>query len=237
MKKLLLITMLYAIAISNLNAQIKTSKTLRNTQNLNLVIPPPPPPPPANSKTSDPISNTGVAASITHYYLSSAKVNIFTGNDNKELPSTMNVNLYRLSRSNYETKGDGPTLMYTYLMQGDNKQELKPNSNSEIALNNLSSFPYTFPGGTNEGYRYYEIALEYIQINGLQLSIEYIPNFILDAWKIEKVVLTLEFKDLNGNPHPTMATVTIPFLNANALLKDGNYKLVCETDKFLMPRN
>ncbi len=221
--------------MGNLNAQIKTSKTLRNTQNLNLVIPPPPPP--TISKTSDPISNTGVAANITHYYLSSAKVNIFTGNDNKELPSTMNVSLYRLSRSNYATEGDGPTLMYNYIMQGDNKQEFKPNSNSEIALTNIYSFPYTFPGGTSEGYRYYEIALEYIQINGLQLTIYYSPNFILDAWKIEKVVLMLEFKDLNGNPHPTMATVTIPFMNAYALLKDGNNILVCETDKFLMPRN
>lgn len=182
-----------------------------------------------------PTNNT--PASITHYYLSSAKVNIFTGNDNKELPSIISVNLYRLSRSRYATEGDGPTLMYNYMMQGTNKQEFKPNSNSEIELTNIYSFPYTFPGGSGEGYRYYEIALESIQTNGLQLKIDYSPNFILDAWKIEKIILTLEFKDLNGNPHPTMATVTIPFLNASALLKGGNNILVCETDKYLMPKN
>lgn len=177
-------------------------------------------------------------APVTTYYLCSAKVNIFTGNDNKELPSIVNLNLYRLSKSRFASAGSNdPTLMFNYMMQGDNKQEFKPNSNNQVVLTNLYSFPYTFPGGTGEGYRYSELDLAQIQINGLRLTIGYSPNFILDAWKVEKIILTLEFKDLNGKPHPTMATVTIPFLNASALLKEGNSLLVCEADKFLMPKN
>jgi hypothetical protein len=186
--------------------------------------------------TAPPPNNTPVM--VTPYYLCSAKVDIYTGNDNKELPSIVNLNLYRLSKSRFASAGSNePTLMFNYMMQGNNKQEFKPNSNNQVVLTNLYSFPYTFPGGTGDGYRYSELDLTQIQINGLRLRIDYSPNFILDAWKIEKVILTLEFKDLNGNPHPTMATVTIPFLNASALLKEGNYTLTCEADKFLMPKN
>lgn len=177
-------------------------------------------------------------ASVTHYYLASARVNIFTGNDNKELQSNVTINLVRLSKSLYSSsEGNEPTLMYCYMMQGNNKQEFKPNSNNQLTLSNLYSFPYTFPGGAYDGWRFYELDLQLIQTNGLRLNISYSPNFILDAWKVEKVILTLEFKDLNGNPHPTMGTVTIPFQNASALLKEGKTELVCEADKFLMPKN
>jgi hypothetical protein len=55
--------------------------------------------------------------------------------------------------------------------------------------------------------------------------------------KSKKVTLTLEFKDLHGNAHPALGVVTIPFINASALLTDSKRILKCETDKFLLPKN
>lgn len=216
MKKIVLLSALIGFAISTQAQIVRPTKTVKK-----ITAPQP--------------NNTPVT--ITPYYLSSAKVDIFTGNDNKELPSNVTISLYRLSKSNYSIGGEALTLMYNYMMQGNNKQEFKPNSNTQISLTNLYDFPYTFPGGNGEGYRYSELNLALLQINGLRLRIDYSPNFVLDAWKIEKVILMLEFKDLNGNPHPTMATVTIPFLNASTLLKEGHTELVCEADKFLLPKN
>ena len=48
------------------------------------------------------------------------------------------------------------------------------------------------------------ISLETFQKSGLVLRIQYNPNIIFDAWKIESVSLTLEFKDQNGNLHPSL---------------------------------
>jgi hypothetical protein len=81
-----------------------------------------------------------------------------------------------------------------------------------------------------------EVTITKIQNYGLELYISYRPNFILDAWKIDKVTLTLEFKDITGKPHSTLATVVIPFV-ASPLLKDGNATLKCVIDKFLLAKS
>lgn len=222
MKKIFLLSTLIGFVVTTIQAQLKLQKPERVPLKTAPVKTTPPPAP----------------VTTTRYYLSSARVTIFTGNDNKELPSNVSINLYRLSQSQYATgNANGTTLMYNYMMQGDNRQEFKPNSSNQVVLTNLFDFPYTFPGGSGQGYRYNEIDLEYIQLNGLRLAIGYSPNFILDAWKIDKVIMTLEFKDLQGNPHPTLGSKAITFMNASALLKDGNNTLTCDTDKFLMPKN
>ncbi|MDP3360113.1 MAG: hypothetical protein Q8S41_12285 [Lutibacter sp.] len=211
MKKLLLITMLYAIAISNLNAQIKTSKTLRNTQNLNLVIPPPPPPPPTISKTSDPISNTGVAASV--YTLTSARVNIRTGNDNKEFPSKILVTL--------KTKAT-PISDWSPFYQLNLDNEMRINSNTEFGLERDVQL---------RG----ESKLEAFQNSGLIMRIIYLPNFFADAWKIENITLVLEFKNQFGNPHPTLGSKTIVFSNAYGFLNNEYRYMECITDGSFNP--
>jgi hypothetical protein len=242
MKKILFLVVMIVFTIAT-QAQITPVEKKPVRQTPVKIIPPPPatsktpaPPPPAPPPPPPPPQSA--ASDNTEYFLASVKVDILTGNDNKELPSIIEIDLRRLTRSVYAMGADdGTTLLYNYTHANNDQQEFKPNSNNQIVLTNLYTFPYTFPGGSSVGWRYYELYLGKIQTNGLRLDIRYYPNFILDAWKIEKVTLTLEFKDITGKPHPTMATVVVPFLNISALLKDGNNILKCETDKFLLPKN
>jgi hypothetical protein len=210
MKKLLLITILCAFALSNLNAQIGTSKTLRNTQSLDQAIPPPPPP--TNSKTSGPISNTDVSTSV--YSLTSVRVNIRTGNDNKEFPSVVRVSV----------SVRGGNMEYAYFLQDNLKNEMKSNSNTEFGLEK------------SKGYLK-DITLDVLQNTGIHLQISYTANFQLDAWKIEGVSATIEFRDQNGNLHPTLGHKTISFSNANGFLNGypGSYYMRCNTDGYFNP--
>jgi hypothetical protein len=58
----------------------------------------------------------------------------------------------------------------------------------------------------------------------------------LDAWKIEGVTLTLEFRDQNGNPHPTLGQKVITFSNAQGFL-NGYFErsMTCTTDGYFNP--
>ncbi len=211
MKKLLLITILSAIAMGNLYAQFKTTKTIKNTQNLNQSIPPPPPPPTTN-KTAAPISNTNAPASV--YKLTSARVNIRTGNDNKEFPSAVRVSI----------GVRGGNMEYAYFLQENLKNEMKSNSNTEFGLEK------------SKGYLK-DITLDVLQNTGFHLRIAYTANFQLDAWKIEGVSATIEFRDQNGNLHPTLGQKTITFSNANGFLNGypGGYYMICNTDGYFNP--
>lgn len=215
MKKLLLITLLCAIAMGNLNAQIKTTKTLRNTQNLNQAItPPPPPPPPTNSKTAGPISNTEAAASV--YTLTSVRISIKTGNDNKEFPSGVFVELWNRNHVGVDYLKDCLFKIHNL------KNEMKVNSMTEFGLDKY-----------NNGIEKY--TLETLQRNGLVLNVGYLPNFFMDAWKIEGISLTLEFKDQNGNPHPTYGVRTLTFSNAVGFLNNDYHYMICKIDESLTP--
>lgn len=178
-------------------------------------------------------------ADKTLYYLSSAKVDIVTGNDNKELLSRYHISLSRPGGNLYNSDG-GPSGLYdntqAFYTYEKHRQEFKTNSTNQVILETDYQFPGSFPGGAYGGWRYYELGLDLIQIYGLELYISYSPNFILDAWKIDKVTLTMEFKDLTGKPHPTWGTVVVSFMAA-PLLKDGNTTLKCVMDKFLLPQN
>src|SRR5665647_1341316 len=46
------------------------------------------------------------------------------------------------------------------------------------------------------------------------LQNRYMPNLPTDAWKIEGISITLEFRDQFGNLHPTFGSKTIVFNNA-----------------------
>lgn len=230
MKKIWPLLLLGVLIVCGAKAQIKTDKpktdkpkdttpvkmnvTFRNEPRTKT---PPPPPPPVNN---------------TIYYLRTATVEIVTGNDNKEQPSIVHISLNRPGGSNYtnDPNHTDAALLFSYLSGERNLFEFKPNTTTRLVLPCLYQFP-----GQYEGWRYHELRLSLIQTWGLGLYIYYGPNFILDAWKVEKVTLTLTFGDVAGNPHPSMPTVVIPF-NASVLLKDGNRTLVCEMDKFLMPK-
>jgi hypothetical protein len=210
MKKLLLITVLGAFATGNLNAQIRTSKTLRNTQNLNQSIPPPPPP--AANKTAGPISNTDASASV--YTLTSARVNIRTGSDNKEFPSEVIV--WVRAKSTRADWGWSP------FYQPNLTNEMRINSDTEFGLQRQEQL---------RG----DIKLESFQGSGLVLDILYMSNLLVDAWKIENVSVTLEFKDQFGNLHPTFGRKTIAFSNAYGFLNFEYRYMECVADGNFAP--
>ncbi len=230
MKKTLCITSILLFGTSLLFAQETKTDKPKESKPVKMVAP-----------VREPVKGTRTApqtppaaplASNTIYYLTSAKVTVVTGNDAKELPSAVRFYLDRIV-GNIPASVTYEVGLYFY-MKSNNPQEFKANSTNEIVLDPGLQLPQ---GGYNEGWRYYALGLGVIQDAGLQLTVQYLPNFLLDAWKIDKITLTLEFKDLAGNPHPSMGRVVIPFLNVSKLMNDGNRILTLQTDKFLLPKN
>ncbi len=170
---------------------------------------------PAETKPAPPaVQNAGTvtqqAASV--YKLTSARVNIRTGNDNKEFPSSVVVWL--------SSVGVG----YALEQPVENlRNEMRSNSNNEFGLQNRA------------GYADYNRTLEAFQKQGLVLTIRYWPNLPTDAWKIEGVTLTVEFKDQFGNPHPTLGHKEIIFNNANGFLDAWNHAMICKANTAFEP--
>lgn len=213
MKKLLFLSALIVFTISAAQAQIKTRTERIKLQAPSKIIepvptepktPPPPPPPAPTNKTSG-TANTSTPV----YILSSARVSIRTGSDNKEFPSGVWVALAAKS---------APGEWRTYVQQNLGN-EMRINSETEFGLA-LEAQP---------------ISLETFQKTGLVLTIKYSPNIIFDAWKIESVSLTIEFKDQNGNLHPTLGRKTIVFSNAYGFLNNDYTYMKCYTDESFSP--
>jgi hypothetical protein len=148
------------------------------------------------------------------FHLTSAKVTIYTGNDNKEQPSQVQMQM------TFGNEGVG-----NYMIPIAQYREFPVNSATELAF----KFYY------DPTYKYDKLSLAFVESGGMKFYIHYSPNFILDAWKIEKVVFTVEFRDGKGNLHPAIGTKNILFTNIGAVLKEEVRSLVCEVDKFLMP--
>jgi hypothetical protein len=157
-----------------------------------------------------PAPTTAPATVTPVYSLTAVKANIRTGADNKEFPSTVWV--FLSSRSNTATAS---------FKQENLKNEMKSNSNTEFGLEKSGNGSMT---------------LDDLQKSGLQLQIWYHANFQFDAWKIEGVSITLEFRDQNNNLHPTYGQKTITFGNANGFL-NGYFerKMICTTDGYFNP--
>lgn len=181
---------------------------------------------------STPTRTTPLPTVLTNdnYYLSSARVTIKTGSDNKE--SLSNITIELVAR-------DTASQLFA---QENLTNELKVNSENTIGLekantwlsafsgNNLSH-PYSYsPAGTRT------ISLGQVEKYGLSLRIIYKPNFFADAWKIENVSVSLEFKDVNGNLHATSGRKTITFSNAATFLDDFDKRiLICTADNTFNP--
>ncbi len=218
MRKLFFTAVLTAFAISAVKAQVIT-KRVPVTKNTTIrTIPsqpapsPAPPPPPAS--TQQPVTKQAPAASDLIYSLTSVKANIRTGNDNKEYPSSVRTTL----------GVRGSQMEYSYFVQENLKNEMKSNSNTEFGLEKATG-------------NFKDITLDALQNAGIQIRIAYSANFQLDAWKIEGVSVTLEFRDQYGNLHPTLAQKTITFNNANGFLNgyNGTTTMICTADGYLNP--
>ena len=209
--KILFLSILIVFAASAARAQIKTKVQKTRLQAPSKIIDPepaepktPPSPPPTNKS-----SNTS-SQDIPVYTLTSARVNIRTGNDNKEFPSQVLVTLMAKS-----TPQDWRN--YIQINLGN---EMKINSDTEFGLDLEGRAP---------------TPLETFQKAGLTLRINYVPNFFADAWKIESVSLILEFNDQNGNLHPSLGRKTIVFSNAYGFLNNDFRYMKCFTDESFSP--
>jgi hypothetical protein len=107
---------------------------------------------------------------------------------------------------------------------GENlRNEFKINSNTEFGLQN------------NPKNDVKNRTLEAFQKEGFGLRIRYLPNLFTDAWKIESLSITLEFRDQNGNLHPQYGSKTIVFSNATGFLNYWDYDLFCKSDAYFNP--
>lgn len=148
------------------------------------------------------------------YTLTAVKVTLQTGNDNKEFPAMLGLTLFQRSTNKgiYGLPGNGI------------KNELPVNSTMDFGLENRGYLPSVE-----------KLKLETLQQTGLMLSIYYGPTFFLDAWKIEGVSITLEFKDQNGNPHPVYGSKTIVFNTAKGILNNTYHAMKCHADGTFTP--
>lgn len=164
-------------------------------------------------KQTEPVTKTLPAQTSPEapvYRLTAVKVAIRTGADNKEYPSRVNTSLG--SRS-------GP--VGAYFKQDNLTNEMKANTTTEFGMEKI---------GTGE------MTLSALQEQGIKFSMRYFANFQFDAWRIEGIVLTLEFRDQNGNLHPTYGQKTINFSNATGFL-NGYFEttMTCTTDGYFNP--
>ncbi|RYG28753.1 MAG: hypothetical protein EOO01_39275, partial [Chitinophagaceae bacterium] len=152
-------------------------------------------PAPAPSKASQPEQQPAVTPV---YSLTSARVSIRTGQDNKEFPSTASFYLV--------PKQYGGQPRKDVFVQAGITTELKSNTTTEFGLEKMKNAPQN------------DFSLTSIQTNGLLLGIHYFANTIFDAWKIESVTVILEFRDQDGNLHPNLGMKSIVFSNATGFL-------------------
>jgi hypothetical protein len=155
---------------------------------------------------------------VSVYSLDHARLTIKTGNDNKEYPSTFLL---------YITENSGPWGEGRELFAQQNQYptgELKINSATDIPLQKMPATPVDAFSLTN------------LQHKGFRFIITYSPNFFADAWKIEALTLTLEFKDQNGAMHPTMGSKTIQFNISNGLLTNTKKIMTGTIDGLFIPQ-
>lgn len=144
------------------------------------------------------------------YSLTAVRANIRTGHDNKEYPSV--VWAFFSSRSNTATAS---------FKQENLKNEMRSNSNTEFGLEKNGNG---------------SITLDDLQKNGFRFTVWYFANFQFDAWKIENITVTLEFRDQQGNLHPTLGQKTVSFGNATGYLNGyGESKMICNSDGYFNP--
>lgn len=209
MKKGIFLPALMIMTFSVAQAQIKpdVEKIKANTRIKQAPSKTAPPPAPA------PVNKTTVNPEVLVYKLTSARVKIKTGNDNKEFPSKVYVSLR--TRNTYEG-------VWQPFSQKNLDNEMRINSETEFGLERQ-------PESTAE------TGLAAFQSQGLHLGIRYVPNFFADAWKIENISLVLEFKDQHGNLHPTLGNKTIVFNNAYGFLNNEYQIIACTTDGNFAP--
>lgn len=159
---------------------------------------------------------TGVTTCYNGYYLTGITVKIYTGNDNKEYPSSMAIDAYLPYGSDFGDAHSSSTLLYTNTMDNNNSRivEFKSNSSNTIKLTPV----YTLFDTQNfQEYRPNEMSLYKVEHAGLVIVVNYFPNLLTDAWKIEKVDITFNVSTPSGIKHPKYNNKTVTFTKSKLL--------------------
>lgn len=171
---------------------------------------------PVKNTTNSQATPLATPQSDADYFLAVAKVTLKTGKDNKENGSNLILRVYPAAGTDNWRKGYN---------QENYKSELKVWSTNDFTLPRAAAFDQNFNSLANYKQTGIMVDINYNTVgNG--------PFFGLDAWKIEEVSVTLEFKDKNGNPHPTMGSKTIYFTDSNMYLDFKKWQLYCKTDPY-----
>ncbi len=201
MKKIIFLAATALFITAMASAQIlRPAGTVKKMDPARSAPPPTPPPPPPS-----PV-----------YSLSSIKVSIKTGSDNKEFPSGVYVEIWQKGHTAWDYQ------KYCYFKITDLRNEMAVNSTTEFGLEKYNSPADKF-------------LLSNIQQHGLEMRVSYLPNFFMDAWKVDNIMFILEFRDQNGNLHPTMGTKIVSFSNASGFLNSEYHTFKCITDQALNP--
>jgi hypothetical protein len=193
---------------------------------------PAPPPPPATRAPPPPPAST--PANLV-YYLASARVSIRSG-ESFVSDDKVSIILRRPAGAcNDDVFAQGCALYQADVVRGSST--FKPRATADVGLTEVPKRTLAPTSGVIDGrVRYANLLLDDLQTHGLTLSVILSPAFpSFRSWQIEKVSLTLEFKDVLGRPHPTLGTVVIPFV-PSTVLNDRNLKFVWTADRFFMPR-
>ena len=215
MKKIVLISMTTVFCAGMAFGQttpVTKTKVIPSTQKGTLKVIEPVSSAPKSEPAPPPTTNKQQPATVEAtpvYKLTGVRVRIRTGNDNKEFPSKVYVTLMAKAT---------PANWRNY-QQFNLTNEMKVNSETEFGLN-LEGPP---------------VPLQTFQADGLKLTIQYEPNFFADAWKIENISLVLEFKDQDGNLHPSLGSKMITFSNAYGFLNSEYRNIDCFTDGNFTP--
>ena len=170
-------------------------------------------------KKTEGSSQPTAAVSDADYFLAAATISVKTGKDNKEKGSSVIFRVYPASGTDNYRKG---------YCQENFKDELKIWNTNNFTLPRAGAFDQNFNSLAN--YRQTGIMVD-INYNTVGNG----PFFALDAWKIEEVGVTLEFKNKKGEPHPTMGSKTIYFTNSDMYLDYTKWQLYCKTDQYFSP--
>lgn len=220
MKKLIFLLLAYFLAIQTGNAQfgpLTPPQPVKKT-------------PVIKSQTSPPLTATPTrpqSPPAPVYYLSSVKVNIGTGSDNKESLSNVSVEFW--------VRQTG----YSIFAQNNLTNEMKKNSTSSIGLEMNNTYTSgTVPGSVPTIYKTTDagnlrITLSDLKTYGMAVRVIYKPDFFMDAWKIENLSVTLEFRNAQGQPDAAAPTKNISFSNAATFLDNYDKRmLICTADQY-----
>jgi len=178
------IILLMSLLALTVNAQQKTELNKTNVPlktTPTVLKPVTTPAPGSQTNTQSKPANTQPTLTDADYFLAGAVIKISTGADNKE-PNTSTALFYVRPR-----KSNG---IVAYKLE-EYANELQANQTADLRLDRAT----TLASAQN--------SLQYFKQNGLSVVVAYCnKNFCTDAWKINSVTVTLEFKDANGNPAP-----------------------------------